>query len=143
MNQGKDVFKLMEEIKLPPELEVGEGYGNLPWSVRGIYEGYAGWFDGNPTSMYPVPRAAVSKDVVELAGGPAALLARSRALAEKGDLVSALHLVDTVLEAAPGERPALEAKIALLEQLLAASQNSNERGWLVSGIKAARARLDG
>ena len=48
MNAGKDVFTLMHEIKLPPELEVGEGYGNLIWSIRGIYEGYAGWFDLQP-----------------------------------------------------------------------------------------------
>jgi glyoxylase-like metal-dependent hydrolase (beta-lactamase superfamily II) len=37
MNEGKDVFTLMHEIKLPPELVVGEGYGNLIWSIRGIY----------------------------------------------------------------------------------------------------------
>jgi len=39
MNEGKDVFTLMKEVRLPKEFEIGEGYGNLPWSVRGIYEG--------------------------------------------------------------------------------------------------------
>ena len=45
MNDGKDVFTLMREIKLPAELDVGETYGKVSWSVRGIYEGYVGWFD--------------------------------------------------------------------------------------------------
>ena len=52
MNDGKDVFTLMREIKLPPELEIGETYGKVAWSVRGIYEGYVGWFDLNPATMY-------------------------------------------------------------------------------------------
>ncbi|NJO55057.1 MAG: hypothetical protein HC834_00450 [Rhodospirillales bacterium] len=47
MNDGKDVHTLMEEIKLPPELDVGEGYGKISWSVRGMYESYVGWFSGD------------------------------------------------------------------------------------------------
>ena len=57
MNEGKDAFTLMKTIKLPPELEVGEGYGAISWSVRGIYEGYAGWFDTDPATMYAVSPA--------------------------------------------------------------------------------------
>ena len=52
MNDGKDVFTLMREIKLPAELDIGETYGKVSWSVRGIYEGYVGWFDLNPATMY-------------------------------------------------------------------------------------------
>ena len=55
MNAGKDVFTLMNEIKLPANSDVGESYGKLTWSVRGIYEGYVGWFDLNPATMYEVP----------------------------------------------------------------------------------------
>ena len=47
MNAGTDVWRLMKTIKLPPELEIGEGYGAVAWTVRGIYEGYLGWFDEN------------------------------------------------------------------------------------------------
>ena len=50
MNEGKDVHTLMREVRLPPELDVGESYGKLSWSVRGIYEGYAGWFDLDPAA---------------------------------------------------------------------------------------------
>jgi alkyl sulfatase BDS1-like metallo-beta-lactamase superfamily hydrolase len=52
MNAGKDVYSLMREVKLPPELDLGETYGKVAWSVRGIYEGYVGWFDRNPATMY-------------------------------------------------------------------------------------------
>src|SRR5262247_3386481 len=69
MNAGKDVYTLMQEIKLPPSLDVGESYGKLTWSIRGIYEGYVGWFDLNPVTMYETPVTAVYGDVVKLAGG--------------------------------------------------------------------------
>ena len=69
MNAGKGVWTLMNEIKLPPDLDVGEGYGKLSWSVRGIYEGYVGWFDLNPATMYEKPASSVYPDVVKLAGG--------------------------------------------------------------------------
>ena len=62
MNAGNDVFTLMDTITLPPELDVGEGYGAVAWTVRGIYEGYLGWFDENPATMYAVsPQADLSR----------------------------------------------------------------------------------
>ncbi len=68
MNQGKDVYTLMRETHLPEALNVGESYGKLTWSVRGICEGYAGWFDMNPATMYEVPASAVYADITRLAG---------------------------------------------------------------------------
>ena len=46
MNEGKDVWTAMRESALPPELEVGEGYGKVAWSARAIWETYQGWFHG-------------------------------------------------------------------------------------------------
>ena len=31
MNEGKDLHTLMQSIELPPELEVGQGYGKVSW----------------------------------------------------------------------------------------------------------------
>ena len=70
MNEGEDVHTLMQEIKLPPSLDVGEGYGKISWTVRGVYEGYVGWFDGDPADMYEKGRDSVSPTIVALAGGP-------------------------------------------------------------------------
>jgi alkyl sulfatase BDS1-like metallo-beta-lactamase superfamily hydrolase len=117
---------------------VGEGYGNLIWSIRGIYEGYAGWFDGNPSTMYGSPKEAYG-DIVELAGVDA-VVARARALAAT-DPTRALYLTDMALAADPTHRLALEVRVAILQALDRASVNSNERGWLAAGIRDAQARL--
>jgi alkyl sulfatase BDS1-like metallo-beta-lactamase superfamily hydrolase len=74
MNSGKDVFRLMQEIKLPAQFDLSESFGRVSWSVRGIYDGYAGWFDTNPASMYELPPSSVYPDLVKLAGGPEAIV---------------------------------------------------------------------
>ena len=53
MNQGMTMDETAETVKLPEKWAklsyLGEFYGTVAWSVRGIYAGYVGWFDGNPT----------------------------------------------------------------------------------------------
>ena len=139
MNAGKDVFTLMGEIKLPPDLDIGETYGKISWSVRGIYEGYVGWFDGNPASMFGTPAAAYD-EIVRLAGGPAKVAARARELA-RTDPVRALYLADIALAADSRDVAGLETRLEILKILDRQSANSNERGWIQAGIRDAEARL--
>ncbi len=143
MNEGKDVFALMHEIKLPPELVVGEGYGNLIWSIRGIYEGYAGFFDLRPATMYDVPVSAVFPDLAKLSGGAGAVAKLAAEHAEAGRYVEALHLTEVALAAEPQLRPAMETRLKALEGLKAKSKNSNERGWLDYHIRLVKKKLSG
>lgn len=142
MNQGKDVYTLMQNITLPPELDIGEEYGAISWSVRGIYEGYIGWFDGNPANMYSTPVSAVYKDLVALSGGANKVAELSGHQLSLGDAVRAIHMADIALQAEPDNTAAMEARLAALERLLADSRNANETGWLRSSINEARARLE-
>jgi alkyl sulfatase BDS1-like metallo-beta-lactamase superfamily hydrolase len=134
MNAGKDVFTLMKEVHLPPEFELNEVYGNIPWSVRGIYEGYIGWFDGNVSSMFSTPARSVYPDVVEMAGGADTVANRAAEMVQKGDLQRALHMADVALAADPDNSIALHAKRDAAMQLLQQSGNLNEQGWLNTGI---------
>ena len=141
MNAGKDVWTLMREIKLPAALDIGESYGKLSWSVRGIYEGYVGWFDLNPATMYETPVPAIYPDLVQLAGGPDAIAKLARERAAAGRSVEALHLSDVALAADANHRVALEAKLAALEHLRKECKNSNERGWLDFSIASVQGKL--
>ena len=140
MNDGKDVFTLMREIKLPPELNVGEAYGKVDWSVRGIYEGYVGWFDLNPASMYDQPPNAADAELVRMAGGAAAVAARAQNLATS-DPVTAVRLADAALMVDPKSKPALEAKLAALKSLQSASRNLIEGAWLTTAIRETNRAL--
>ncbi|MBK8289534.1 MAG: MBL fold metallo-hydrolase [Cellvibrionales bacterium] len=50
MNAGKALHTLQQEIALPAECEVGQGYGKISWSIRAIWESYAGWFKHESTT---------------------------------------------------------------------------------------------
>lgn len=142
MNQGKDVHTLMREIKLPPELDVGEGYGKISWSVRGIYEGYAGWFSGDAAEMFPEGRSSVSYELVKLAGGPKAIADEAMKLVAAGKLVAALHMTSIGIEGAPGDKDVLRARVVAFEALVKASTNRNELGWLNQGLAEAKKALE-
>jgi alkyl sulfatase BDS1-like metallo-beta-lactamase superfamily hydrolase len=142
MNQGKDVYSLMREIRLPEELDVGEGYGWISWSVRGIYEGYVGWFDANPVSMYAESPESVYPELVAMAGGADKVIEQAQPLLEQGELVKALRLAEAALWADPYNRTALELRLTALSQLRQDSNNLNESGWLNFGIRQTQRRLE-
>jgi alkyl sulfatase BDS1-like metallo-beta-lactamase superfamily hydrolase len=130
MNEGRDVFTLMREIRLPPELEVGEGYGKVSWSARAIWEMYSGWFHARSTTeLYPVPYWSVHPRLVGLAGGPDAVAEAAMEQAESAP-VEALHLAEAALAAAPGHAGAIAASLAALRTLLDHSVNFWETRWL-------------
>lgn len=141
MNEGKDVYTLMREITLPAELAMSEDYGRLTWSIRGIYEGYVGWFDENPVTMYETPASAVSADLVQLAGGADKIVDRAKGHVEAGRFVEAIHLLNVALEAEPTHRQSLEMKIHAYQSLLARATNVIEQGWLKHGIRETEAIL--
>ncbi|MDE0499242.1 MAG: hypothetical protein OXH86_18035 [Acidimicrobiaceae bacterium] len=79
MNDGKTPDELAHEVVLPADLAadplLGEYYGNVSWSVRAIYSGILGWFDGNPAHMRPGVTGRGSYvgrglEQLDVAGGP-------------------------------------------------------------------------
>jgi alkyl sulfatase BDS1-like metallo-beta-lactamase superfamily hydrolase len=140
MNAGKDVFTLMQEIKLPASYNLNEVFGKVSWSVRGIYDGYAGWYDLNPSTMYELPPSSVYPDLVKLAGADAVVQLAVEKVAA-GKPVEALHLTDVVLAADPKNSGALNARIKALEVLRDRSENFVETGWLEYGIDKAKGQL--
>lgn len=138
MNAGRDVHSLMREITLPPECEVGEGYGKVSWGVRAIWEYYAGWFHhSSTTELYSVPFTAVNTDLVALAGA-GALVERAAVKFDNGEPEAALHLLDIVLDAEPGHTAATRLAIQVHEALLEGADNFWLRGWLDNQIKLLR-----
>lgn len=141
MNSGKDVYTLMQEIKLPPSYNLSESFGKVSWSVRGIYDGYAGWFDTNPVTMYETPPTSIYPDLVKLAGGPEPVVQMALQKVADGKPVEALHLTDVVLAYDSNNAPALNARLKALDYLEQRCQNFIEEGWLQYGIAKAKEKL--
>ena len=134
MNAGKTIYELMEEIQLPPHLELNQAHGRVSWGVKSIWEYYATWFHfDRTTELYPVSPFEVYPEVVELAGIDA-LVERANVHIAAGRPVHALHLLEIALGPDGTNRAALAARRAalttLLEQAETGLQNSYEIDWL-------------
>jgi alkyl sulfatase BDS1-like metallo-beta-lactamase superfamily hydrolase len=130
MNAGDDVRDAMAAITLPPELEVGQGYGKVSWNVRAIWENYNGWFHRRSTTeLYPVGPESISPDLVELAGADA-LVDRAGQLLAAGEPLRAIHLGEIVFNADPDNQRARSVLKAAHEVLLEESTNFWESAWL-------------
>jgi alkyl sulfatase BDS1-like metallo-beta-lactamase superfamily hydrolase len=121
MKKGERPDELVQHVTLPPALAdspyLQEFYGTVAWSVRAIYADYAGWFDGNPTKLFPLPERDRAARVIELAGGREQVLSRARrALADK-DFQWAAELTDYVLAIDDGNVEAKRLKAAALSEL--------------------------
>jgi alkyl sulfatase BDS1-like metallo-beta-lactamase superfamily hydrolase len=144
MNAGVPLFTLMGEITLPPELDIPQGHGKVPWIVRAIWEENSGWFRyESSTELYDVPLNAIGPELVELVGGIDPLLKRCQVHLEADRPLEAMHYADLVLQVAAGDRRASQLKLQATEILLEASgrENFSEVRWLESEIRDLREAL--
>ena len=145
MNEGKDLWTLMDEIRLPEQLEPAPGRGPVWWYVRAVWEEYTGWFRfESTTELYPVPPRAVWPELAELAGGPGCgRRAAAAAHVAAGRPLEAIHLTDIALSVDPSHRAAREAEIAALEELVERTEGKSydELTWLESRLDAAHRAL--
>jgi len=131
MNAHKDIYTLMKETQLPPELEIGEGYGKVSWDVKAIWETYAGWFHHMSTlELYPDAPSEINGDLLEITGGADPVVARARKRLEAGDAVQAVQLAEIVLSEQPVHRGALEVSLDAHERLDRESVNFWLSSWL-------------
>jgi len=82
MNRGLTPDELVETVTLPEKFAnfdyLREYYGNIEWGVRAIFSGYLGWFDGNPSELFPLSDREEAARVADLAGGAEALFAHAK-----------------------------------------------------------------
>ena len=102
----------MQEIKLPPELELVQNHGKVDWAVKSIWEYYMGWFHfDSTTQLYPVPARDVYADLAKVTGS-AGLLSLAQNYLAQGEPVKALHITEIALAGSPQNRGALGAAAA-------------------------------
>lgn len=151
INDGQWQEQILAEVHLPPELDdspyLRPLYGCTAFAVRDLLRRYMGWYDGNPSMLFPSRRADVAREVVALAGGIDPILARADELAATGDVDDvqrALHLVDFVI-GNDGDRvdEAHARKADLLDARAAAERSFVANNVLTSAAMLERQRLEG
>jgi alkyl sulfatase BDS1-like metallo-beta-lactamase superfamily hydrolase len=142
MNEGKSVDTLVSEISLPEALRIPEIYGRVDWSIRGIYLGYAGWFDGNPSTMLGIDALDSASELIRLAGGVDKVASRANTLFDEGRFDEALSLSDVVLTVDPRNQTANLIKKKIFSSELSKTKNFNSAGWLKYGIRESEKAVE-
>lgn len=141
-NEGKTPDQMVAELSLPPHLAnhpyLAPLYGTLRGGIRGVYNGYMGWFDGNATNLDPLSMAELSSRLLPLLGGRSALQgAIEKALAAK-DFRGAAWMCDLVLAEKPKDRQAKAAKAQALSGLAEVIGNPLMRSWCLTDAALLR-----
>ncbi|HHY25511.1 MAG TPA: alkyl/aryl-sulfatase [Desulfitobacterium dehalogenans] len=147
MNQGMTMDEVAEAVKLPEKWAklpyLGEFYGTVAWSVRGIYAGYMGWFDGNPTHLNPLPVAVQARKTIELMGGEETVLTAIRQALDSPDYQWGIVLADLLIATDPSHKQAKKYKAQGLMSLGHMETSANGRHYYLACAKELLAELKG
>ena len=136
MNQGYYPDQIIELVDLPAAIKespfLNEFYGTIRWSVKSIFNGYLGWFNGNPAELDPLSRKDEAQKFSDLVGGEEALFLALTNAVNQNEMQWALELSDRLI--------ALNFSIAEVESLRrqallyigARSSNPNKRNYILS-----------
>lgn len=147
MNKGLTPDELVEVVsKLPPHLAnhswLGEFYGTVKHSVREIYVGYLGWFEGDPTLLDPLPRGERAARYVEQMGGRAHVLESALGAYNKADYQWAAELLTYLIRVNKDDTQARTLKAQALRQLAYKTENTNWRDWYISSARELDKKLN-
>lgn len=136
MNMGLEPDALVEFVQLPPHLKhhpfLQEHYGTVRWSVRSIYEGYLGWFNGDGAALNPPSRTERAAAMRRLAQSETTLTAAAAQALESDRYALAAELATLAIDAGEEEAQARAIKADALTAMGYASVSPNGRNYLLT-----------
>lgn len=114
-NEGMTPKEIAEEIALPDSLQQSFAnmgyYGTLKHNAKAVYQGYFGWYDGNPANLDPLPPVAAGERYVDYMGGAEEVLRKAQASFDEGDYRWVAEVLNHLVMAEP-ENPDARALLA-------------------------------
>ena len=136
MNKGMGPDEIAETISLPKHLGdspfLKEFYGSPEWSARNVFSGYLGWFDGNPSTLKPLPRIEEANNLINLAGGWDNLFNLAEESFKNEKYQWALQLTDYLLLSKPNNKKSTVLRMSCLKALGERESNPNSRYYYLS-----------
>lgn len=147
MNRGLTPDELVAAVTLPPHLAnakpyLREYYGTVEHSVRQIYQGYLGWFYGDPVALDPVAPVESARRHIELMGGRDAVMQHARSAYDADDYQWAAELSTYLIRVDHDDQAARKLKAASFRHLGYAQLNTNWRNWYLTSAHELEGTLD-
>jgi alkyl sulfatase BDS1-like metallo-beta-lactamase superfamily hydrolase len=109
-NAGMTSREIAEELKLPESLTATfsnrDYYGTIRHNSKAVYQGYLGWYDGNPANLNPLPPTAAAERYVEMMGGEIAILEKAQVYFDRGEYRWVAEVLNHLVFAEPGNAAA-------------------------------------
>ncbi len=145
INQGMTPDELAEHLKLPPHLAeapyLQPFYGTVAWSVRSVFSGELGWFDGDSARLNPLTRSEKARLLVRLAGSEEALLTHARQALDNGEYQTALELSGHLIRLDSDNPSARDIRVQSLMALGEREENPNARHYYLTEALEIRDRF--
>lgn len=136
MNKGLTTNEIAEKVLLPPHLSqspyLQEFYGRVDWSVKNVFNGYLGWFDGNATTLLPLSISERAEKMAALAGGKESLFEKMEQALKNENYQWALELSDNLLTLNFEPEKTKDFKYICLKALGEKQANPNARNYYLS-----------
>lgn len=136
MNLGLDPNEIAERLVLPKHLGdspyLKEFYGTPEWSAKNVFSGYLGWFDGNPSSLKPLPLKVEAEKIIQLSGDWNSLFKVAEDAFLVNDFQWSLQLTDYLLRSRPDDQKTKLLRKSALEALGRKESNPNSRYYYLS-----------
>lgn len=132
IDRGLGLDDTLAAVKLPQELAdlpyLGEYYGSIDWSVRSIYQGYVGWFDGRVANIHPLSLSERAGELVPALGGVSKVAELIETAQAEGKWQWALELCEMAL-CVEDDKRVRELKIKSLYGLAKLETSANGRHY--------------
>ena len=142
LNTGCTMMEVAERLKLPKSLADKwynhDYYGSVNHNAKAVYQRYLGWYDSNPTHLWPHPPEEAAKLYVEFMGGAQAVIDKAKKTFVAGDYRWTAEVLNHVVFAEPDNQTARELEADALEQLGYQTENPTWRNEFLMGALELR-----
>jgi len=142
LNEGCWIEDIIDKIKIPEDLAqkpwLQPIYGHPTFVIHGVHRRYAGWYNGNPSELFPARSAEIAAEVVKL-GGADKILQEAQRLKKDGNIQLSLNVIDFVVKGTQDKSVQKEA--LLLKSELLQARADMEPSYIARNIFHAGAAL--
>lgn len=141
-NKGYNKEEIADQVSLPASLGQEfynrDYYGTVHHNTRAVYVKYLGYFDGNPSNLYPMPPVEEAIRYLDYMGGADQVVEKARDSFATGDYRWVAQVLNHVVMAQPEHIEGRALLADTLEQLGYQSESAPWRNFYLSGALELR-----
>lgn len=142
MNTGLTGIEIAEQLRLPPAISRAwhcQGfYGSLSHNVKGIYQKYMTWFDGNPSHLWQYPPKEEGERYVTCLGGIESVCSKAGEFINAGDSRFAATLLGHAIAVSPDSPSVKQLLATAYENLGYGAENATWRNFYLVAAQNLR-----